>query len=411
MKFKILENILNTTSNQDLFSQIFDNSKNILLLNFQLEQQKKLTIYAALEASSDFQIENSLLIPTSGTTSFAPKLVIVQKSAFLFSAHNINNFFSFSKQSSWLCTLPLFHVGGLSIVARAHFHNGKIHFQKKWDALSFVKNIDQYQISYSSIVPTQLYDLLKLNITPPSSLKILFVGGGGLDSILKKRALELNWPIISTYGMTETSSMISYSLHQSDDTRNFQLFPFVTAKIVNGAIALKTESLFSGYLIQNQSKFDYVRPSFTADNYWISEDLGNVNNSLISLIGREHSMIKIKGELVNLSHLNQELKQSISLLYPNLIDISCFEIIAFPNDRAENELCLLIEKIKFSLTDFELHKVIAHLNNSLLSYEKVKYFYTIDTFPRTDLGKIKFAELKTKSFIENYHENRKTILE
>lgn len=391
--------------------QLF-NESNLLFLNSHLEENKKIEIQKRLncffkDSSLAKELSTPLLfIPTSGTTSFNLKLVVLTKKALLNSAKRVGSFFSFKANENWLLTLPLFHVGGLSILARAHCFQQKVFTLDKWDIKRFLDFFNAVEIHYVSLVPTQIHDLVKLQIKAPHSLKKVFVGGGNLSEKLFTLAQNLGWPLVKTFGMTETASMIAYNQTAEN---NYQLLPDCHIAIhTEGNLLIKCDSLFSGYMIETKmtesdSKFTFEQPHLI-DDLWQSEDLALFQDNKLTLLGRNKDIIKIKGELVNLNHLRTLLTNSFSL------DAT---IISVPHDRDENELICIV--VKNNSTAFNNDKVIKDkliiFNQNILPFEKIKYYLIVDVLPRTDLGKIKYAEFSSSHFMEQLNENRQPILE
>ncbi len=113
--------------------------------------------------------------------------------------------------SRWLLSLPLFHVSGIGILFRCFLHGATVVLAN----LTNFEAISKFKISHISLVPTQLYKLLK----EPSefiekmkhSLKCILLGGAPITSTLLDSACKLSLPIFTTYGMTEMSSIITLS--------------------------------------------------------------------------------------------------------------------------------------------------------------------------------------------------------
>src|SRR5690349_2632783 len=79
-----------------------------------------------------------LWLSTSGTTG-ALKLTALSKQAMLASAAAVNRHLQSNAKDVWYCVLPLFHVGGLGILARA-FLSGASVTRSNWDAREFAAN-------------------------------------------------------------------------------------------------------------------------------------------------------------------------------------------------------------------------------------------------------------------------------
>ena len=80
--------------------------------------------------------------------------------------------------------MPTFHVAGLSILARSYLSGGAcFSYGKKWNAEDFLLFLKEHKITLSSLVPAQVYDLVKAQIKAPSHLRAVVVGGGESQSV------------------------------------------------------------------------------------------------------------------------------------------------------------------------------------------------------------------------------------
>ena len=101
--------------------------------------------------------------------------------------------------------LPDFHVGGMGILARCHeaFLQGGSGWRGKWDPVRYHELALAEGSTLSSLVPTQLFDLVEHGLRAPEPLRAVIIGGGRLDDQLYEQALQLGWPLMESYGMTE----------------------------------------------------------------------------------------------------------------------------------------------------------------------------------------------------------------
>ncbi|MBA3284634.1 MAG: 2-succinylbenzoate--CoA ligase, partial [Nitrosopumilus sp.] len=110
-----------------------------LLLNSHYSEATKARICIWLKKNGN--IKKHVWLATSGTTSLPSdklKLVGLSKQAILISAAAVNKHLESNKNDIWVNALPIFHVGGLGIHARAFLSQAKIFsFEGKWDAALF----------------------------------------------------------------------------------------------------------------------------------------------------------------------------------------------------------------------------------------------------------------------------------
>src|SRR5690606_27272898 len=105
------------------------------------------------------QPEGMLWVATSGSSG-VPKLIGHQKSEFLAAARCLGEDFLFKPNERWLKALPLFHVGGLAIYARAQVHQQEVLEFNFWSPADFHSTLLRELIHWTSLVPTQIYDLV-----------------------------------------------------------------------------------------------------------------------------------------------------------------------------------------------------------------------------------------------------------
>ncbi len=82
-------------------------------------------------------------------------------------------------------------------------------FGRRWDAPAFAAWLAENQVTHTSLVPTQVHDLVAAGVQAPVSLRAIVVGGGHLDAATGRAARALGWPVLASYGMTEAASQIA----------------------------------------------------------------------------------------------------------------------------------------------------------------------------------------------------------
>jgi O-succinylbenzoic acid--CoA ligase len=104
----------------------------------------------------------------------------------------------------WLLVLPLFHVGGLSVLWRSAAAGGTVVLQQSFDPAVVAAAFHTGRITVASLVPTMLQRVLDHDPGPYPKLKAVLVGGAAAAPDLVERALAAGLPCLATYGMTET---------------------------------------------------------------------------------------------------------------------------------------------------------------------------------------------------------------
>ena len=109
----------------------------------------------------------------------------------------------------WLCVLPLFHVGGLSILWRQAESGGPVVLLERFDAAATAAALDR--VAFASLVPVMLRRVLETG-RQWSNLDAVLVGGGAADQLLLERGRAAGLPVAATYGMTEMGSQVATAL-------------------------------------------------------------------------------------------------------------------------------------------------------------------------------------------------------
>lgn len=321
---------------------------------------------------SDFK--SHIWIATSGTCGNRLKWVALTKSAFLTSAHEVNSHLQSNASDRWLNALPLFHVGGLSIYARAFLSNASVTvFNEKWNPKDFYASLIECQATLTALVPTQLFDLIQLNLKSPVHLRALIIGGGYLRPSLYQEARAFGWPVLQSYGMTECASQIATATFQDSD---MQILPHVACKLnEDGRLKIKSPSLLTGYLEIDREYFHWIDPKETG--WFTTDDRVEIDQNRLKFLGRMSDWIKIAGENVSVFRLERQFEE----IKPDHVIAS---LIASKHDR----LGYQIEVMTLQEHEHEVSKIITYFNEKVMPYERIRMMRFVDDIPRNCMGKI-----------------------
>lgn len=146
---------------------------------------------------------------TSGTTGF-PKGVCQTVSNHSSSAISSALNLGISEKDTWLCTVPIFHISGFSIVVRSLLYGMKIRLYEKFDAKKCAREIMEGTVTKMSVVSVILENILsemeQAGQKAHPHFTTALAGGGPVPVDYLKRAEKLDLRVAQTYGMTETSS-------------------------------------------------------------------------------------------------------------------------------------------------------------------------------------------------------------
>ena len=272
---------------------------------------------AASAADSLYDLgHDAVIFFTSGSTG-SPRGVLLTWSNLYYSAFGVQQVLGYTKEDCWLAVLPFFHVGGISILMRMALVGGTTCIMSKFRAPMVLRKIADKGIAYLSVVPTMLDGLMRQDAASLlSSLKAIIVGGAAFDSALRQEAVSRELPVLTTYGMTETASMVTLlpKAGRSDRlTTSGKALPFREIRIVGeqsetlspgqtGKIQVRGEVLFSRYLSDTASRRD-------SDGWFEAGDIGQLDsNGYLTVFGRHEDLIVSGGENIDLKRIEQAIR-------------------------------------------------------------------------------------------------------
>ncbi len=336
----------------------------------------------------DAGLDGQVLVETSGSSG-TPKWIALSKQALLISAAAVNRHLQVADTSCWGLALPLHHVGGLGVVARAFEAACQIHhFPNRWQAPAFQAWLGQHAVTHTSLVPAQVHDLVAAGLAAPPSLVAIVVGGGSLTEATGRAARQLGWPVLASYGMTEAGSQIATqgleSLESSYLSAPLPILPIWQTRVsTEGQLSIAGPALFSGSLARDHSGWKF-RPR--ADAWHPTSDRVDLTTSQLTPLGRMDAVVKVLGELVDPAAIESELLA----LANGALSPGSLAIAALPDERAGHLLVPVLE----AGTDPALVTAILHAyQNQAPGFRRLQAPVIVVSLPRSPLGKLRRAEL------------------
>ena len=316
------------------------------------------------------------VIFTSGTTG-EPKGVALSGAALEASAlvHAIH---SGAAQVTWLLDLPLFHVGGLSVLTRAFFLNAGVALSAPhFSALETARWIRKGRVGGLSLVPTTLLRLLREPILDLSALSLILLGGAPASAEIVAQARERNAPLRLTYGMTENSSQVAT---ERSIGGGLEPLPGVDIKISNeDEILFRSSSLASGYFQKGR-----LEPLPLRGGFFPTGDLGEISGGKLVIHGRRSELIISGGKKIYPAELEAALTK--------LSGIADCAVLGLPDVEWGEALCAAI--VEMSPGAFGAERTKAELRKTFESHQIPKRWAVLAAIPRSSSGKVLRPELK-----------------
>lgn len=226
------------------------------------------------------------------------------------------------------------------------------------------------------------------------SLRTVVSGGAALDADLARKLEALGWEVITGYGLTETSPILTF--HRPGKGRidsvgrplsGVQLsIAAPEAGYQHGEILAKGPNVFKGYL----NLPDATRNAFTQDGFFRTGDLGYIADDFLYLAGRRSATIVLSGgENIRPDYVEEVLGAGASIK-----EIAVLQ-------RADSLVALVVPEgaAKDSLPDLRdrVGEDIRLNSRRLPSHHRIRsYRITFEPLPRTRLGKLRRHQLKLR---------------
>ncbi|MBS4173901.1 o-succinylbenzoate--CoA ligase [Bacillus sp. FJAT-49736] len=334
---------------------------------------------------------------TSGTTGH-PKGVLQTYGNHWWSAVGSALNLGLKEDDAWLCTVPLFHISGLSILMRSVIYGIPVYLMEQFNEDKVNALLIAGDVTIMSVVGTTLTRLIhSLNKQEyHSKFRCMLLGGGPAPRPLLEACAEKGIPVFQSYGMTETSSQI-VTLSPEDSFRKLgsagkPLFP-AQLKIMSegrenmpfeaGEIVVKGPNVTIGYLNRpeaNQTSFK--------DGWLYTGDIGYVDDEgYLYVLDRRSDLIISGGENIYPAEIEEVL-----LAHPYVAEVG----VTGSEDAVWGQVPIGFVVINGPVSEEEL---MEFCKGRLAKYKIPKKIYEVTSLPRNASNKLlrrKLAELIPK---------------
>ena len=241
---------------------------------------------------------------TSGSTG-VPKGALHTFGNHYLSARGSNSNIALAPGDRWLHSLPLYHVGGLSIVFRCLLAGAAVALPEPGAPLG--EAIARSGATHVSLVSTQLLRLLREEALDLSGLKAILLGGGPTPAYLLEEALSRKLPIHTSYGLTEMASQVTATppgASREELRTSGRPLPHREISVAeDGEILVKGETLFAGYV-----EGEAIDLPLDADGWFHTGDVGEIEaGGCLRVRGRRDNLFISGGENVQPEEIEEAL--------------------------------------------------------------------------------------------------------
>ncbi len=189
-----------------------------------------------LRPEEPLEDDADLVVVTSGSTGGARAVLL---SADAVRASALAAVERLGGPGAWVLALPLSAIAGLQVYCRSLLAGGPPVALAPHEPLAeAVSRLPATTRRYTSFVPTQLRRFLATEPDVLRTFDAILVGGAATDPALLTQARELDVPVITTYGMTETAGGCVYDGRPLDG---------VGVRVTDEGVQLSGPTLASGY--------------------------------------------------------------------------------------------------------------------------------------------------------------------
>ena len=378
----------------------YDRAKSLGPPVYILEGSPQISVNSKAEKVERLISENIILdkeasvILTSGSKGI-PKGVILTNGNYYYSALASNLNLGLAAEDCWLLSLPLYHVGGLSILHRCTLAGASVYVTHGFNCEETNSLIDASKITHLSLVPTMLHRLIESRVDEPmpDTVKVILLGGAPAPKKMVEKIRQFRLPVLTTYGMTESASQIT-SMSPGDPAEKLSTsgkpLKYVQLRIVNsegkdlppaieGEIIVKGKTLFRGYLNRDAWRKWYD------DRWFVTGDKGYLDSDgYLTVTGRVDDMFVSGGENIYPGEIEVEVAS-----YPH---IRAYAVLAVDDTEWGKRPVLFVEPVETG--EFNEQDMAAYLKTRLPKIKIPEKIIFLNRLPRVAIGKIDYAALR-----------------
>jgi O-succinylbenzoic acid--CoA ligase len=306
------------------------------------------------------------VVVTSGTTA-TPKGVELTTAGLETIGRGCNAAIGAGPSDRWLMCLPLHHVAGLAILARARMAGAPVTVDPGFDLDAVARAPGERGATLVSLVPTMLKRLLDAG-APLADYRALVLGGAPTPLAVRERADAAGARVVDAYGMSETwGGVVLDGIPIAG----------VEAKLDDeDTILVRGAAVMRGYRLAP----DDTAAAFTADGWLRTGDVGAYDDrGSLRVVDRRRDIIITGG--VNVSPTEVEI---VLAEHPAIADVG---VAGAPDDEwGERVVAFVVARDPGALPS--LQEVRAFASERLSAPKVPRQVVNVAEIPRSPGGKV-----------------------
>jgi O-succinylbenzoic acid--CoA ligase len=307
--------------------------------------------------------DHSILF-TSGSTG-RPKAVRLTWGNLEASAAASATVLEHTASDRWYAALPLFHVGGLSILIRSAREQSTVYLERSFDPRRAARLLLDGDATLGSLVASMLRQILDVEAGPFRGVKALLLGGGPSPLDLLAEATDAGLGVLPTYGMTETASQIATRPLSDALHPGFSAVPVPGAQLrigVGGVIEVDGPMVSPGYLGEPERQ-----------GWFRTSDVGELVDGRLRVLGRADDVIITGGENVHPAEVER--------IMSGLDGVRAVVVVGVPSERWGEEVVAVVEG------DVAPGALDRHARYHLAGFKVPKRWVLVPSIPMSGIGK------------------------
>jgi O-succinylbenzoic acid--CoA ligase len=265
----------------------------------------------------------------------------------------------------WYAALPLFHVGGLSILIRSARQQSALYLEPTFDAQRAARLFLDGDATLGSLVASMLRQILDVEAGPFRGVKALLIGGGPSPLELLAEAVDAGLGVLPTYGMTETASQIATRPLADALRPGLSAVPVPGAELrigVDGVIEVDGPMVSPGYLGEPDRQ-----------GWFRTSDVGELVDGRLRVLGRADDVIISGGENVH--------PVEVENVVAELDGVRAVVVVGVPSERWGEEVVAVVEG------DVAPGALDRHARYHLAGFKVPKRWVLVPSVPMLGIGK------------------------
>ena len=250
--------------------------------------------------------ENGIVMFTSGSSG-TPKAALMSWRSVIGAATAANAALGLKDFGVWQLVLPMCHIGGFQVMVRSLLNASTFIIYERFSPRRILNDVLSFKVTHISVVDKMLADLLAEDRDKViGEYACILLGGSSLNEKTIRTALRAHANVYTSYGMTETGSLVACAPVDRAFNGGMQFLPGYDARIMSpdedgiGQLHLSGSGIFTGYL--------NARKAMSADGYFVTGDRAKIDREgLLHVYARTEDLIISGGENIYPAEVRDEL--------------------------------------------------------------------------------------------------------